>query len=251
MAIEEPNMVNQSIFLRNQVVNYVLFLVGRVGSTYLTHLLNSHPNVYALQEELAALQEQGAEAQLEWTENFLTPPLIGNKSVRGFSVKKIQLVDPDKFAQLLQEKQPKIIHMQRRNRVKAVVSYLNGKRLAEKTGMWGLFDEKDRLSAFTIDPDDFDKALRNREKVEQDLADYVNTIELPKLELYYEDMLVDLKGFLNTLFTFLNVEPEQLHADVKKNTSDDLRKVIVNFDELKSSYAGTQYEEMFDEVLVP
>ncbi len=36
-----------------------------------------------------------------------------------------------------------------------------------------------------------------------------------------------------------------------KNTSDDLRKVIMNFDELRSHYIGTPFELMFDEVLVP
>lgn len=244
-------MAAQPVYFRNQVTSYVLFLVGRVGSTYLTHLLNSHPDVYALQEELAELQEQGAEAQLGWARDFLSPPLVGTKSVRGFSVKRIQLADPDRFTELLHEKQPKIIHMQRRNRVKAVVSYLNGKRLAEKTGMWGLFNEKDRLPAFTIDPDEFDLSLKKRQQVEQDLADYVDTIKLPKLELYYEDMLVDLDGFLGSLFAFLGVDPKQLHAEVKKNTSDDLRLVIENFDELKAKYTGTPYEQMFDEVLVP
>ena len=233
------------------MVTYVLFLIGRVGSTYLTHLLNSHPDIYALQEELAELEDQTVEGQLEWTRQFLTPPMVGTNCVRGFSVKKIQLLDPDRFTQVLYEKEPKIIHMQRRNTVKAVVSYLNGKRLAEKTGMWGLFDEKDRLPAFEIDPAEFDQALKRRVSVEQDLADYVNTINLPKLELFYEDMVVDRDEFLKPVFAFLNVEPKELSADVKKNTSDDLRKVITNFDELKAGYAGTPYEAMFTEVLIP
>lgn len=248
---EETNMASRSIYLRNQVVTYVLFLIGRVGSTYLTHLLNSHPDIYALQEELAELKEQGVQAQLEWTRQFLTPPLVGGKRVRGFSVKKIQLLDPGLFTQLLLEKQPKIIHMQRRNTVKAVVSYLNGKRLAEKTGMWGLFDEKDRLPAFEIDPQEFEQSLQRRIAVEEDLADYVKTINLPRLELFYEDMVVDLDGFLKPLFEFLEVEPRELSAEVKKNTSDDLRRVITNFDVLKANYTGTRFEKMFDEVLVP
>ena len=218
--------------------------IGRKGDS-------PHPNIFACQEELAELQDQGAQAQLDWARDFLTPPLIGRNAVRGFSVKRIQLLDPEGFSNLLSEKQSKIIHMQRRNRIKAVVSYLNGKRLAEKTGMWGLFKEKDRLPAFTIDPDEFDQALKNREKVSQDLLDYVNTIDLPVLRLYYEDMLLDRNSFLETIFTHLEIKPAHLEAAVKKNTSDDLRLVIENFDEIKSKYAGTPYEAMFDEVLVP
>jgi hypothetical protein len=36
-----------------------------------------------------------------------------------------------------------------------------------------------------------------------------------------------------------------------KITSDDLRAAIVNFDQLRANYVGTQYEPMFDEVLLP
>ena len=43
------------------------------------------------------------------------------------------------------------------------------------------------LPAFTIDPDEFAQALANREKVEKDLSDYVASINLPQLNLWYED----------------------------------------------------------------
>jgi hypothetical protein len=45
---------------------------------------------------------------------------------------------------------------------------------------------------------------------------------------------------------FRRVEPA-----TRKITSDDLHAAIVNFDDLRSRYAGTPYEAMFDEVLVP
>jgi hypothetical protein len=34
-----------------------------------------------------------------------------------------------------------------------------------------------------------------------------------------------------------------------KHTSDDLRQVVVNFEDLRRRYAGTPYAPMFDEVL--
>jgi hypothetical protein len=42
-----------------------------------------------------------------------------------------------------------------------------------------------------------------------------------------------------------------LEARTLKHTNDDLRQVILNFDELRSGYAGTPYEHMFDEALAP
>jgi hypothetical protein len=42
-----------------------------------------------------------------------------------------------------------------------------------------------------------------------------------------------------------------LESRTLKHTNDDLRQVILNFDELRSDYVGTPYECMFDEVLAP
>jgi hypothetical protein len=36
-----------------------------------------------------------------------------------------------------------------------------------------------------------------------------------------------------------------------KHTSDDLRQVVVNLDELRARYAGTRYAPMFDEGIAP
>jgi len=213
--------------------------------------LNSHPNILALGEKLLELEEKGAKEQLEWTRRFLTAPLVGRNGALGFHAKLENVVDPDGFAQLLRQKQCQIIHMQRRNRIKAVVSYFNGKRLAEATGMWGLFRESDRLPPlFTIDPDEFDNHLWHREKRDQVLEDYVTHLQLPTLSLYYEDLLQDRNAVLQQVFSFLGVNPRPVHQSMLKNTSDNLREVIINFDELRANYVGTRYEPMFDEVLV-
>src|SRR3990172_11108931 len=153
-------MNRYKLFIRPQVNKFVLFLVARVGSTYLTSLMKSHPHILALGEELVDLEKQGAEAQLKWSEKFLTPPLIGPHKVRGFNVKLVHLCDRDGFTRLLNEKDCKIIHLQRRNRVKAVISRLNGERLYEKTGMWGLFDESNRLPPMQVDLAKFDEYLK-------------------------------------------------------------------------------------------
>lgn len=236
------------VYLCHQVSRYVLFLVGRVGSTYLRYLLNSHPNIRALGEELR--EEKVPKRQLEWAQRFLTPPLVGRNGALGFHAKLVHILDPDGFAQLLRQNQCQIIHMQRRNRIKAVVSYFNGKRLAEATGMWGLFKKSDRLPPFAIDPDEFDNHLQHREKRDQDLDNYVSRLQLPTLSLYYEDLLQDRNAVLQQVFSFLGVNPRPVHQSMLKNTSDNLREVIINFDELRANYVGTRYEPMFDEVLV-
>jgi LPS sulfotransferase NodH len=234
------------IFLRSRINKFVLFLVGRVGSTYLTTLLNSHPDILALSEEIKDFDKN---TQLDWARKFLTPPLISTHAVRGFNVKLIHIGDPDAFADLLREQDCKIFHMVRRNRVKAVVSRINGNRLYEKTGMWGLFDEKKRLDPFEIDLQQFDEYLKHREKVDSDLEEYVNQLKLPVLKICYEDLMADEAEFLKNIFNYLEVRPYPVKGKTLKITSDDLRKDIINFEELRSRYTGTPYEPMFDEIV--
>ena len=244
-------MVDRPVYFRNEITRYVLFLVARVGSTYLVSMLNAHPNVTALGEALRDLEEDGAEVQLRWARDFLNPPLVSRNGSMGFNVKLVHLVDPDAFARLLHEQQCKIIHLQRRNRIKAVVSRLNGRRLYKRTGMWGLFDESERPGAFHVDPEEFDEFLKHRERMDTELEDYVGRLELPTLRLFYEDILADEDAFLAGVFTFLNVPSKPVEGKTLKITSDDLREVLLNFDEIRANYVGTKYEAMFDEVFVP
>lgn len=235
-------------YLRSEVTCFVMFIVGRVGSNFLASSMNAHPNVLALNE---TLMNMTAEQQRAWTLKFLTPPLLSRKGAIGFKIKPVQLADPAGYAQLLREKQPRIIHIWRRNRVKSVISHLNGKRLEKATGMWNLYDESKRLPPFEVDFAEFEQALRNRERTDRESAAYVSSLGLPTLSITYEEMLHDINAVLARTFAFLNVAPLPVKPSTFKATSDDLREVITNFDALRARYAGTEYETMFDEVIAP
>jgi hypothetical protein len=135
--------------------------------------------------------------------------------------------------------------------VKGTVSYFVGKTLFESTGMWGLFTEENRPCAICIDPTQFDEYLRGRERLQRDLDRYVESLGLPTLSLYYEDLLLHKDDILKQIFTWFKVKPLPIKSDTLKITSDDLRDAISNYDELKANYSGTPYEYMFDEILVP
>ncbi len=245
------NLKTRPLFYRFEVQPYVLFLIGRVGSTYLMELMNSHPNIHALSEELHDLQEKGSAAQLQWVRQYFSPPLIGRYKVIGFNTKLEQVLDLHEFGKLMKEFKCKVLNLQRRNRIKGTVSYFVGKKLSESTGMWGLFKDEDRPSAIYIDPVEFDEHLRIREQLQQDQDRYITGLGLPTLPLCYEDLLVNKDDVLQQIFTFLGVKQLPVQAASLKITSDNLRDAILNFDELKAKYIGTQYETMFDEVLAP
>jgi len=242
-----------SRYFRFQVTRFVILFVERDGSTYLTSLLQSHPEILANYEKFAVIKDKGGTAneQLAWLNSFYIPPLFGRSGAIGFKTKLVDVLDMDRFTRLLREKQVKIIHMQRQNRIKAVVSRINARRLYEATGAWNLYQESDRRPPMTVDIQEFHSFVKEREEADQQLEEYVKEIRLPTLLVRYEDLQLDRDTVVRQALSFLNIPDRVLQAKPKKHTKDDLREVIVNFDELRASFLDTQYESMFDEVLAP
>lgn len=239
-------------FLRNQVTRYVILFIERDGSTYLTSLLVSHPDVEAIYERFSVMVQRGTtpSEQLDWANNFLSPPLISKSKARGFKTKLVDVLDKDGFKNLLIRKDVKIIQMQRRNRIKAVISRINARRLFEATGNWNLYDKDKRMPPMQVDLTQFHQFLTEREEADEELQKFIDVLQLPTLKIVYEDLLVDKELTLKKTFDFLNIPTKPVNEKTLKHTSDDLRDVIQNFDELRDRYAGTIYEPMFDEVLL-
>ncbi len=239
-------------YFRPQVTHFIILFVERSGSTYLATMLDSHPQIHALREQFAVLKQEGKNAgeQLEWADGFYTPPWIGKTNALGFKTKYVDILDPDGFAQLLIKHKAKIIVLLRQNAVKAVISTINAKRLYEKTGNWNLLKETDRRSAVEIDPVEFEQLLQLRAQWDHEIISYTEKLPLPQLILNYEEMLTDKNAFTNRVYSFLNVEHILTEGTTLKNTKDNLREAVANFEELRARYAGTAYQSMFDEVLV-
>jgi hypothetical protein len=239
-------------YLRHQVVPYVLLFIERDGSTYLTSLLVSHPEIMAQYERLDVLKQQGVSAieQLEWAKSFLTPPVVGRYSAIGFKTKLVDVEDLEGFAQLLQDNKCHIIQMKRFNSVKAVVSKINALRLYEATGKRNLNVEDDRIPDLKIDPEEFDYLLGEREQANRLLDDFVAGLRLPTHKVIYEDLLKNGDAELKKVLSFLKVKPYPVQAKTLKNTKDNLQEAIANFDELRARYADTAFYNQFDEVVI-
>ena len=238
--------------LRSRVTPYIILFIERDGSTYLTSLLMTHPEVAAVYEQFAVLRQKGStgKEQLDWARDFYTPPLIGRHSAIGFKTKLVDVLDLDGFTKLLKQRQCYVIQMHRKNHVKAVVSRINAKRLHDSTGLWNLYKESDRLPPAEIDFETFDQYLKERMEADKQLGEYVQSLNLPTYKMIYEELLVNKDALLTELFKFLRVKPMLLEGKTLKHTKDNLREVVLNFGELRSRYVGTPYEAMFDEVLV-
>jgi LPS sulfotransferase NodH len=237
--------------LRRSVTRFVLLFPGRSGSTYLISALDAHPAITAKGEVLDPIRPQGPEAQLDWTRRYFRGPVVNRSKAVGFKTKLRDVLDQDGFARLLEEFDARLIYLDRRNDVKHAISRITARRLKDSTGRWNRYDGDATLEAFDVDLDDFAERLTAVEEEKATIAEYVGAVDRPLLHLDYEDLLAEPDPTFHRVLAFLGLPPAPIRGNTLKNTSDDLRDVVANFDALRARYAGTRYEPMFDEVLVP
>ena len=206
--------------------------------------LDAHPQIDAGLEELGSRREEGAEAQIEFARTFLTAPRTPPVAAAGFKTKLQDVLDRDSLAALLRDIRAHVILLQRRNVVKAVVSWFRSEVVNRTTGDWNVYRSADRPASVTIDPAEFAQRLRTYEEARADLQRYALSLERPTLMLYYEDLLDDPASTLGCACGFLGVAAVPVEGRAVKATPDDLRLAVTNLVELEET-AGPRYRALF------
>ena len=235
----------------NGLQRFTIFFQGRSGSTYLVEALDSHPRIRCEIERLVGLRKAGADGQLKWIEKFFAGEEEPHASAVGFKTKLDDVLDKDAVAELLRRVDAKVILLSRLNVMKMIVSWFNSERLYEATGEWNQYPPGSLLSPFEVDLAKFDRRLGLVLHGKARLEAYVRSLKLPIMQVCYEDLLTNEQRTLGQVCKFLGVEAIPLQGQCVKTTSDDLRQVITNYDEIYAQYKGTHYQLMLDEVLVP
>ncbi len=235
-----------------KAVPFVLIFLGRTGSSYVMEALSEHPEFMCKHEHMDSLRKRKktAKEQLDWARTFLTQPLRSPVTAVGFKTKLKDVLDPNGFYDLLTDLNVHVIHLRRINVIKTTVSWFNSIRLNEASGHWNIYDDRLSLPPANIDPEQFHSMLRAVEEEMQREATFIGKLDVPMLDLSYEDLLLDKDDFFGRIYAFLNVNSCPPSERVFKATSDDLRDALSNFDQLLSHYAGSEHEKMFNEVLV-
>ena len=251
----------------------MIVFAARSGSTFLISILNQHDNIMCYPE---VLQHKTPDQQKAFLEGMVRGdkvekldgrrrvwrtcrnrapmfPLFELKSLFhrpdwvGLKTQLGQISDRAQFRAIAEENQFRIIQLSRRNPVATAVSALNAHRLKEKFSHHNAKAATERLGALHIDRDDFDQMLRKREMFKARMSKYVSSINTPIHRCYYEDMLEDRGRFMTGIFDFLDIPME--HVEYKdiifKNTPRSLDEAILNFDEIRDAYKGTEYEKYF------
>jgi LPS sulfotransferase NodH len=145
----------------------------------------------------------------------------------------------------------RVVLLSRDNDVKRTISIIRARALNAETGRWNRRSGVTVVEPTVVDPQEFATKLANNRARKEALVSYATSLGLPLLRIDYRDLMLDPPTTVARVFEHIGVAPRAVAGSTLKNTSDDLRESVANFDELRAEYAGTEYEPMFDEVSAP
>ncbi len=135
----------------------------------------------------------------------------------------------------------KVIHLKRKNLLDVIVS----NKIAEESGNWVSRGNQGRTAQDVVNLTHED-CLRNFEKTkqwQQEFDEYFTPEQ--KMEVIYEDLVADPISVMNDVQELLGVERQSLKASTRKQSSKPVSEIIVDYEQLKASFSGTEWENMF------
>lgn len=231
-------------------VRFVIFAQGRSGSSLLVDLLDSHPDIYCEGEHLHLRRNVffGIRSVLAYADGRSRMSKAG---AYGFKFKIYQLTpqgihDPAAFLQALHKRGWKIIHLWRQNVLRQVLSNF----VLERRGRAHLEVGKKldtSLFPFHVDIEFLMFLVEERMRMLKQEADVLRN--LPHLEIVYErDLLAPAARpiSLTRLLTFLGLSEKPLITKLQRVSTENLREMIENYDELQAEVIARGYERFLD-----
>lgn len=244
-----------SLFLP-PVRKFVILSSGRSGSNLLATLMKSHPDVFQHGEILGEFQlespfvrrrinRSGVNAYLDRRLSRLTAErltgvkiLYGNLEARYGQVRGIP-GNETLLAHMLADPSIRLVHLRRRDKLALLISM----RLAGELQNWTSGSYGDKTVEMPVD------WVRDRfewlEAWETRIAREAPRDRL--LQMTYEDLTTDTPGEMARLFDFLDLEPAEVKSRMSKQNTRSKAEVVENFAELRTAFAGTLYEGLFED----
>ena len=244
---------------------FVILFVGRTGTTFATDVLNQHPDVLCEGEWLGTFKSDHdpSKKQTLWINNLYSENNLQKNKAVGFKTKFFDIPDKEQFRETISRFKPIVIVSLRSNVVKQAISAIRIKALAavrksrmgteewerSKYGnkIWNIFKEGSGLGQTEIPIDEAKLQVAILEKSNNELYQFVESLNIKAYFYDYEDMLRDEGIFFSKFFSLLGVPSIKYKRNVFKHTPDDLSQSISNFEALKAAFANSKYEAMFGE----
>lgn len=215
---------------------FVIFGLGRSGSTLLKQLLDSHPEITCEGELLNVADKYVTNSLLRKliykfpSQFFSLRSMLTTKPVYGFTLLFYQYSPPAKLIGKLVKKNWKLIRIYRENSLDQSLSHL----VAEQTKRWHRFEREEiQISKLIISPEELINRLKivNNNKVTETklLEDFAH------FKVVYEDDLKnegDRPETTRKIFEYLGVSPAPVSASIQKTYCRPYSEIIENYEEL-------------------
>lgn len=253
------------------IEKFIILTHGRAGSTFLQQLLDSHPSIACYEEifNVSAnspgsfysfckrhypkisklfLREKIASSSLNFPLAFLFKRYIrhvygtAQKSKVGFKLIHDQLLHYRPLISWVAENAIPIIHLQRRNYLKATLSLI----IARDSGVYVSSSVSLKKShKVIVNPVRLLQGTSNllAEKVQCELLTRNN----PSLTIYYEDLFDKQASTVQRIMDFLGIEdPSFRTPDIVKTNPEKISELVENYEEVTRAFAGTPWEKYLD-----
>lgn len=224
---------------------FVIVADSRSGGTHLTSALNSLEDVRCVSEPFNHRKLETHEEQTAWALQFYRKGVRDAQAAVGFRTKVKQVADVHAFQTFLDEQETVLIHLRRRNQLKQAISSIRAIELFKATGDYNVKGDAPPLPPSEIKLG----ALKHHLKAITDLADQENAFigsfsRLTPLGVFYEDLLETPDEVFARIHEALAIRPTgEIRSVTRKNTPDDLRTAILNYDEVAAFLKGTPFYE--------
>jgi LPS sulfotransferase NodH len=239
--------------------SYTQFMIcsqPRSGSTYLEELLNSHPHICSYGEfidqdrtrttdhkiclydtlreknPLKFLQKYIYVAHSSKTRAVGTKIMLNNQQLfRGKNKKLMQ--------HIANSQNIRIIHLVRKNELEKVASHKIA-RIRKK-----FHETKNQKNNITITLD-FERCMKRFERNNTNNERFADLVsQHPCIQVDYDELCASPEKILKKILTFLGVSQIPLKAKLRKIEHRPLKKIILNYDELKKKFKKTPYYSFF------
>lgn len=223
---------------------FIVLSRSRTGSNMLISLLNSHPHIDVEGEIFAKLEGQNYQDILSrvYSEQ---PRHIKAKGFKIFYYHPQDDKSQGIWSYLEESKHISVVHLKRRNTLRTLIS----RKIADSCGVWATrssvnLDIKEKKSLIYTSAE-LEKGFRQTKAWE--IENDVKFSSHPLISIYYEDILDDSHNQFRYILDFLQVPFFSLKTEMKKQNPENMRDLVINYDELKFYFQETEWQEFFEE----
>jgi hypothetical protein len=172
--------------------------------------------------------------------------LQGKKAV-CFKLKHDELVQPEFKVlrdEIVNDRDFRIIHLRRENLLRRYLSHYIANRVTRVTlAVRG--QSVPEVQPVVLDPQECEKDFQKVLAREREFAELF--AHHPGFHISYEEMITPGSEKLQSLLDFMGVPGRELTTTTQKLGCDDLHKVIINFEELRTHFTSSPFSNFFED----